>query len=152
MREEAKAAGATEEQLAQFDEGIKQLQEGGEMPDLTAQMGAGLGGDYGVLLAIQEPNASYLLGWAGQSAGGEWLFTNVPSTGEVRARASEWDSVGAEGFTYDLSLASITPTQTEHVAPTESGDSGSEEESADEPAPTRQNTPSGPVTIPGGRK
>jgi hypothetical protein len=150
MRDEAAAAGATEEQLAQMDAGIKALQEGGEIPDLTAQMGAALGGDNGVLLAIQEPNASYVLGWAGQSAGGDWLFTNVPSTGEVRARASEWDGVGAAGFEYDLSLATVTPTSTEYVAPDDAPDEPAEDGSSDAPKPKQQNTPHGPVTIPGG--
>jgi hypothetical protein len=158
MRDEAAAVGATEEELKQLDDFIAKVEAGEtpELPDITDEdMAQVFGGDHGILLAIQEPNASYLLGWAGQDAGGDWLFTNVPSTGEIRSRASEWDGIGDAGFRYNLALAAGAPPSGPGVSLEDEMEavgtpSNGEDEEEEEDNPRRRETPGGPIDVPGG--
>lgn len=107
----------------------------------------------GVLLAIQDPSGSYLLGWTVAKAFDKWVFTNAPSTSTARARASAWDGIGQAGFGEmlaagpdlldDKALLGSTPD-----SPTPP--SGGESSTPNPAGPTRKNTPAGPITIPGG--
>ncbi|VAX36845.1 hypothetical protein MNBD_PLANCTO03-1177 [hydrothermal vent metagenome] len=46
-----------------------------------------------VMLAVQDPDGAYLLGWSGRKVFEDWVFSAVPSNGEERARASAWDGM-----------------------------------------------------------
>ncbi|MCA9287520.1 MAG: hypothetical protein KDA05_02990, partial [Phycisphaerales bacterium] len=51
------------------------------------------------VLAIQEPGEAYTLGWrASQDRGGAWKFAAMPTSSDVKARASEWDSDSMSAF------------------------------------------------------
>ncbi len=45
-----------------------------------------------VVLAVQEPGEAYVLAWNATNAGEGWRFSAQPSTGQTKARASEWDA------------------------------------------------------------
>jgi hypothetical protein len=116
-----------------------------------AEVATGLG----VLLAIQDPAGAYLLGWQADQSGEAWLFTNTPTNPDVRPRASAWDGIGEAGFGAPAvhaaedtaganagSAGKSVADQTDAPAPSEPAPS--------EPGPRKKNTPSGPITIPGG--
>ncbi len=44
-----------------------------------------------VMLAVQDPDGAYLMGWSGRKVFEDWVFSATPSSGEERARASAWD-------------------------------------------------------------
>jgi hypothetical protein len=123
-----------------------------------AEGGAGdLGGAVptrGMLLAIQDPRGAYLLGWGASQVGDTWRFTNAPAANGDRTRASAWDGIGPLGFLYTSITAGPTPNlNLEGLGDgadtdTPGADGGAPSES-DPSGPTRKNTPSGPVTIPG---
>lgn len=62
-----------------------------------------------LLLAVQDPRGSYLLGWAGSKAGEGWLFTNAATTPLTRGRAADWDGVGVLGFSLGIGPATDVP-------------------------------------------
>jgi hypothetical protein len=111
-----------------------------------------------VLLAIQDPAGSYLLAWSAEKSFDKWVFTNAPATNSVKARASAWDGIGAGGFGEMLAAGPETPADKREPGgggsssePSSGGSSGGgSSPSAPAPGPTRKNTPSGPITIPGG--
>jgi hypothetical protein len=45
-----------------------------------------------VVLAVQDPGEAYVLAWNATNAGDGWRFSAEPSTGQTKARASEWDA------------------------------------------------------------
>ncbi|MBC7833601.1 MAG: hypothetical protein H7Y88_00690, partial [Phycisphaerales bacterium] len=122
--------------------------------------GAGAGGGYkgpkgmmAVLLAVQDSDGAYLLGWGVDRAGDGWVFNNEPTVGEVKRRASEWDRVGLKGFGIAASAgefsasASATPKPEGDTPPTPEGEPAPEPEEKKD-GPIRKNTPGGPITIP----
>jgi hypothetical protein len=60
----------------------------------------------GVLIALQDIHGAYVLGWAAEKVGDAWVFSNAPSTPDIRPRASLWDNVGPEAF-QAMQLASL---------------------------------------------
>ncbi|MBL8759226.1 MAG: hypothetical protein JNK35_12435 [Phycisphaerae bacterium] len=51
-----------------------------------------------MLTAVQEPAGSYLVGWQASKDGEKWVFDPASTTDAVKARASDWDAVGVNGF------------------------------------------------------
>lgn len=51
-----------------------------------------------VVLAVQEPGEAYVLAWNATNSGDGWRFSAEPSTGQTKARASEWDADTMEAF------------------------------------------------------
>ncbi len=45
-----------------------------------------------VVLAVQDPGEAYVLAWNATNSGDGWRFSAEPSTGQTKARASEWDA------------------------------------------------------------
>jgi len=117
---------------------------------------AGMVPTRGVLLAIQDPRGAILLGWGALQSGEQWVFTNAPAADGDKPRAAAWDGIGPMGFMYSPMATGPAvqdgPTET-GAAPGDAGSGGTDgggTPSADPSGPTRKNTPSGPVTVPGG--
>jgi hypothetical protein len=105
----ATSAGLSEEQIDKLKGAFQAVT--GKLAGAAAggeSSGGSSGGGLGMLLAVQDPQGAYLLGWTVQKVGDTWLFGNAPSTPDVRARASAWDGTGAEGF-QAMKLASAPP-------------------------------------------
>ncbi len=51
-----------------------------------------------LLFAVQEPAGSYLVGWQASKDGENWLFDPASTSDELKARATDWDAVGMNGF------------------------------------------------------
>lgn len=118
--------------------------------------------DFG--LAIQEAGSAYALRWSATKSGGNWVFEPLPSTAQSLPRAADFDTQSLS----DLSLteAAVVPppvatapgaTAGGEPAATPAASTPSSTPAAPSgpsapppPAPRRKNTPSGPVTIPGG--
>jgi len=62
-----------------------------------------------VFLAIQRPGAAYIVAFAGESAGGTWLFDGAPATAAVRKRASEWDGTSIDDLTAGSGVLASAP-------------------------------------------
>lgn len=78
-----------------------------------------------LLLAVQDPQGSYLLGWGGQNAGtGQWLFNNVSTIALARKRAQDWDGIGMLGFSVGASEAAGTLPDVPVPAPAPGGPQG----------------------------
>jgi hypothetical protein len=158
MREQMeKFASMSPEQIA---EQLKKAMSEMGGADAAAEMMSGMDGmsaSRGVLLAIQDPKGSYLLGWGAGQTGEKWIFTNAPAADGSRPRASAWDGIGPLGFVYTSMASGPAPT----LMPDDLGGDGSGSPGSDgggdapsdsaPTAPTRKNTPAGPVTIPSGR-
>ncbi len=115
---------------------------------------------YGVLMAVQTPKGAQLMGWDGVEVEGKgWVFTNVPVNDAVRARASDFDSVGASGFLTEglkeAAKAGEAPKDEEEMKKqaADNGEAPAEDEKKDEnpddDGPVKKRTPHGPITIPG---
>lgn len=155
MIRELEAAGAAPDAVANlrstFEEFIKAMPA---MPEAVADGGGSGGASTAVILAIQDPAGSYLLGWTADQAFDKWVFTNAPTSRDVRARASAWDGIGEAGF--GEMVAAMPPplmddpsgSSSPGNSPSSGGSSGSSP--SDSQSPNRKNTPAGPITIPGG--
>ncbi|MBA4028009.1 MAG: hypothetical protein C0475_02520 [Planctomyces sp.] len=64
--------------------------------------GAGTVPEQVLLLAVQDAQGAYLLGWSAARAGEGWIFSPAPTRPQERARAAEWDGVGPRGFSLGL--------------------------------------------------
>lgn len=150
-----KAAGASDNDL----DAIKQHTEEA-VQAMTAAASPSGGDQIGVLLAIQDPQGAYLLGWAAERQGEDWKFGNAPSMPEIRARASSFDGIGSEGFQeVQLVSAPIVAPPADGGESTGGGGSsgggggggggGGSPSSPPASSPGKKSTPAGPVNIPG---
>lgn len=115
---------------------------------------AAMGSDKtGVLLAVQDPAGSYLLGWTIEQSFDKWVFTNAPSSADSRARASAWDGIGQAGFGEMMAAVPDVDELKKSLGidslPDEAPSSTSDQSSTPT-GPRKKNTPAGPITIPGG--
>lgn len=156
MSSHLKAAGISDDDLTKMKDAMQDNMEA--MQAAKASHGSALG----VLVAVQDPQGAYLLGWAAEQAGEQWVFSNAPAMPEVRPRASLFDGIGPEGFReVQLAAMPVTPVAPPKDSDSDVHDSGgggssppstpSSPSAPATPAPTRKNTPAGPVTIPGKR-
>lgn len=149
-----KEMGVPEQLISQMEEGKSQLADAAKNMASTPPTDSVVG--TGILLAVQEPTGAYLLGWQADKIGNDWRFTNAPTNGAERPRASAFDGIGEAGF----STGQLAANDAGDAASSTSGDHAAEPDqpsSPDKPAgepaapgPRRKNTPAGPVTIPGG--
>lgn len=97
-------------------------------------------------LAVQEPGSAYVLNWTIVGADGKFVFSGMPASSQVLARASDWDSANvlpsAGGPAPKIDPASLIPGE-EAPAPEAEAPPGEERN------PRRRNTPGGPVDVPG---
>ncbi len=70
-----------------------------------------------LLIAVQDPSGSYLLGWAGIKTGETWAFNNASTLSLTRARASDWDGIGMLGFSLGTGQASADQGAAPAVTP-----------------------------------
>lgn len=99
-------------------------------------------------LAIQEPGSAYVLNWAIAGADGKFVFTGMPASSQVLARASDWDTANvrpAAGSSAQPKIDPATLIPGEEAPPETEAPAEGEERN-----PRRRNTPGGPVTVPGG--
>jgi hypothetical protein len=97
-------------------------------------------------MAIQEPDGAYVLGWSMISDGDAMVFSPMPTSRDLRPRASQWD-----GQYPSMSVASFTPDFDMDLTGSEmTMDSEPEDVPPTERDPNRKNTPAGPITIPDG--
>jgi hypothetical protein len=108
-----------------------------------------------VYLAVQDPAGAYIISWSAVKNGDKWQFAMAPSTGEVKPRASDFDSMSMSA------LATATSgRETPAFIPAPTGDTSAGATPTTTPAPTPESTPApsgpkkvptpaGPVTIPG---
>ncbi len=139
---------------------LEQLGSSGDWDEATGKLDAArivyagtspMGGGMLTVIALQDPDGAYLLGWAGARTGSGWTFTNIPTAGDVKARASEWDSVSVNGLidmgAADSLLDSLPPEIAD--AAREALDKMTQPDGQpDESGPPTKRTPVGPVTIP----
>jgi len=109
--------------------------------------------EFVVLMAVQDPRGSYLLGWSGLRDGGSWLFNNASTVPIERNRASDWDDVGMVGFSIgNGEILPETPANDTAGKPGEKGADGAPSlptpAAPQDGAPIPRKTPSGPVNIP----
>lgn len=161
--------GYTRLEITRFEEAAREV----FMKELTklnskAAIDAAIDGrpEFVVLMAIQDPTGSYLLGWGGVRDGDGWLFNNAATTPIEKSRASDWDGIGMFGFS--IGDGEYQPPMPRGVTEKDGKDGGSppapgaSAPGAPAPAapspgapapgkpeePTRRNTPSGPINIP----
>ena len=101
--EQMKSAGVSDEVIA---EAQKHLDALGGTP--SGDSGESGGTSVGVLLAVQDVNGAYLIGWGAQKADDRWVFSNAPNSTEIRPRASAFDGIGQDGFRA-MTFASAVP-------------------------------------------
>ncbi len=114
-----------------------------------------------VLIAVQQPNGAYLLGWSAEKALGTYAFSNVQTVGTTKRRASQFDDLGIEGFTEGVAIAAVYRDAgldlDESVGGNGAGGSGAPDRStppppneapATTPEPPTRDTPRGPVRLP----
>jgi hypothetical protein len=93
LTDAAKQAGMSDEIVGKLADLQKEI-----AGDAPAAGGPSGGSTLGILMAIQDPQGAYVLGWAAEKIGDAWMFSNTSATRETRARAAMWDGVGPEGF------------------------------------------------------
>lgn len=139
---------------------LEQLTSSGDWDEATGKLDAArivyagtspMGGGMLTVIALQDADGAYLLGWAGARTGSGWTFTNVPTVGEVKSRASEWDSVSVAGL-IDMGAADALigglPPEVAEAAREALEQMMPEGSQPDESGPPTKRTPAGPVTIP----
>lgn len=111
-------------------------------------------GSIDVAFAIQAPGESYVLGWSLANAYDNFVFGMAPVTTEVRRFASDWDGASPWSLAPGSGLSSIMQgsASIQNVSTSTGNDGGTDDNDGNAPgrAPTRKNTPRGPITIPGG--
>jgi len=145
MGEEAMAA-MMEEAMAEASKAAEEMMAAAQEASSSAVASSGAAGS--VVLAIQQPGESYLMGWGAIEVGaGGWIFTGAPTMPETRARAAMWDGIGGGAFALGIGPGGsfgdqfIDFTMPDTFAPPPG--------QKDEVGPTIKRTPRGPVTIPG---
>ncbi len=106
-----------------------------------------------LVLAIQDPGVSYVLGWNAVKVNEAWVFSATPTTANTRPRASDWD-----GLDFSVFAAAGGSASAPIAPPVEDGSAeqpGSNSEEKKEEAPASDGgktvrTPNGPIKIPGG--
>ena len=104
-----------------------------------------------LVIAIQDPGSSYVLGWGATKVNDAWVFAAMPTTGNTRPRASEWDGLDITTFAASGSSSASAP-----VAPMADDPVDAAEKPAEEKKPVVDDggktvrTPGGPIKIPGG--
>ena len=107
--------GLTKEEIAKVEASVRaDFQKDLARLNSKATMDAVLDGkpEFVVLMALQDPKGSYLLGWGGVRDGQSWQFNNASTMRIERPRASDWDSIGMLGFSIadgDLILPEVMP-------------------------------------------
>lgn len=125
----AKTAGAPDEAIAAIEDQKSAINSAAASSGPAA---APTSSALGVLLAIQEPDGAYLLGWSANPVGTGWVFANAPAMRDTRARASAFDGIGAEGFQALRLAAAVSPPSV--ATPPKKDDAAS-----DAPPPPRGN-------------
>jgi hypothetical protein len=110
LADAAKQAGLSDEVMGKLNDLAKDV--GGDAPAPGSSGGSALG----ILMAIQDTKGAYLLGWTAEKIGDNWLFSNAPATGDIRARAAMWDNTGPEGFQV-VRVASAPTAMPDEIAP-----------------------------------
>lgn len=105
-----------------------------------------------LVLAIQDPGSSYVLGWNIAKVNDAWVFSAMPTTGNTRARASEWDGSDISAFAAGgggASAPSAAPAADESTGVPAAPDEPKKEEAPSDGGKTVR-TPNGPIKVPGG--
>ncbi|MGH7133219.1 MAG: hypothetical protein ACREJO_14905 [Phycisphaerales bacterium] len=108
-----------------------------------------------MLMAVQTPAGSDLLGWTASKADDKWVFNNASTTAQVQPKASDWDSVGMLGFSLGTGKSKEKEKAVEPAKTGEGGQGGNPGKPSApgnpvNPGGPTKRTPAGPVTIPGG--
>ncbi len=106
-----------------------------------------------LVLAIQDPGSSYVLGWTMAKVNEAWVFSAMPTTGNTRARASEWDGSDISAFAASggsISAPSAIPSTDESTGETAAPTEEKKEEAPAGDGGKTVRTPNGPIKIPGG--
>ena len=105
-----------------------------------------------LVLAIQDPGVSYVLGWTAVKVNEAWVFSATPTTANTRPRASDWDGLDFSVFAAAGGSASAAVATPEETSSGESKNTSEEKKEAAPPSDGGKTvrTPNGPVKIPGG--
>lgn len=63
-----------------------------------------------LLLALQDSQGAYLLGWTGSQSGDSWTFSSASTTDLIRPKAKDWDGTGMVGFSLGTGRPPIAET------------------------------------------
>ncbi len=85
--------------LSSIEELILQSQRSDAITaDTKALVAAGDRPDMVMLMSVQTPAGSDLLGWTARRSGDNWIFANASTVPFQRSRATDWDPIGMFGF------------------------------------------------------
>lgn len=138
---------------------LEQLEGGEDWSNETSKLEAArvvLASSPMAVIALQDPDGAYILGWVGTKVGDSWVFNTAPTSGEIRRRASEWDAASPLDLMDSsmMGMAGSLPDLPD--LPSDLGDIPADptavpaqpDEPEDPNAPIRKSTPGGPVNIP----